>query len=498
MSVLLEIRGVSKSFFDNQVLKDICITLKHSEIHAVVGENGAGKSTLMKILAGVEKADSGEFILESNRVEIKTPSQAQSLGISTIFQDIQLIPSLSVVENIFVGRWPLHSLPLIPVINWKKAIAEAQRIFKYLNFEIDLFMKTGDLSFGQQKMVEIAKALCWKAKLLILDEVSAALNEIETDNLFNVLRRSKAMGVGIFFISHQINEVLKIADTVTVLHNGQLIETNAVTKINSQQIIQEMTGEDFVNRYPKMKRKIGPEVLRVSQLRDYRVLEDISFSIREGEIAGLTGLVGSGRTAVAKAIFGVNPLMAGKIYINNQEVMIKSPIDAIRHKIGFISEDRSEGLIFNMDMPSNITLAHLKGVIHHWILDLPLEKRITQDYVKRMGIKTTDITQKVGYLSGGNKQKVFIAKWLLSRAKIFIFDEPTKGLDVSSKVEVYNLINELILGGAAILLISSDLDELLGMSDRVLVMCRGKIVKELAGKDIREENIMYYYATEPL
>jgi len=487
----LKVENLSKSYGTQFALSDVSISIKPGEVHAVIGENGAGKSTLMKIIAGLERKTSGQFYMYGRQVAIDTPIQAQMLGIGIILQDIKLVPSLSVQENIFMGRW-IRRNKWLPLIDVKKQSEKAKELLRQLKFDIRLNEQVSRLGSGQQKMVEIVRALCWDSRLLILDEVTACLTDRETENVFNMIRRCKEMGISVFFISHKIDEVFKIADVISILRDGRLIHTFDKENFNVKTAVMDMSGEDFINRYPKIKQKIGKEILRLHDIWDGVFLKDFNLSLREGEILGLTGMVGSGRSSVAKAIFGINPIISGKILINNKEAVIKSPADAINHKIGYIAENRFDGLVLNFRMPENITLSTLKSVSNHSIINKHLEKSVTQDYAKRFMINNGNISQKVKTMSGGNQQKVMIAKWLLSSSKVFIMDEPTKGLDIASKVELYNLMNKVILKGGSILLISSDLNEIIGMSDRVLVVYKGRVAKELTNKDISETNIMYY------
>ena len=491
--LLLEMRNISKSYNGYPVLNNINLSLKFGEIHAIIGENGAGKSTLMKILAGVETCDFGEILMGGEPVSINSPDKAQKQGISIIFQESQLISSLNVIDNIFLGRWTLRPLKGLPIINWERTFSEFQNLLKDLGFDIDPYAKGSQLGAGQRKMVEIAKALCWKSKIIIIDEATAVLTDHETEKLFRIIDKIKAMGVSVFFISHKVNEVIKIADTVTILRDGELIDTCHAKNTDMKSIIYKMAGKEFVNRYPKLRKDIGREVLRVEHLQqDNSVLDDISFSLSKREIVGLTGLVGSGRSAVARAIVGLNTLSSGKIYIDGSEAVISCPADAVKNKIGFISENRDESLIFNFGVPGNISIADINSITTHCNMDLAMEKRLASEYMKQLGIKAKEPEQKVKYLSGGNQQKVMIARSMLTRARIFILDEPTKGLDIPSKVETYNLMNEFILRDGAILFISSDLGELIGMCDRILVLNKGRIVGELSGKEMKETDIVYY------
>lgn len=487
----LKVENLSKSYGAHLALSNISISIKPGEVHAVIGENGAGKSTLMKIIAGVERKTAGQFYMFGQQVSIETPLQAQTFGIGIILQDVKLVPSLSVMENIFMGRW-IRYKRWLPIIDVKKQGEKAKELLKFLKFDIKLTEQVSKLGLGQQTMVEIVKALCWSSKLFILDEVTACLNDYETENVFNIIRRCKEMGISVFFISHKIDEVFKIADKITILRDGEIAQTFDKENFNVKTAVMKMSGESFVNRYPKINQRIGKEVLRLCNIWDGVFLKDLSLSIKEREIVGLTGMVGSGRSSVAKAIFGINPIVSGKILINNKEVAIKSPLDAINNKIGYMSENRFDGLVPNFKLPENISLSTLKSVSNFFIIDKHLEKSIAKDYAKRFVINNGNISRKVETMSGGTQQKVMIAKWFLSSSKVFILDEPTKGLDIASKVELYNLMSKVVIKEASILLISSDLNEIIGMSDRVLVIYKGSVVKELTGKDITEANIMYY------
>lgn len=490
-SCVLELKEVSKTYNEHRVLNNVNFSLNSGEIHAVIGENGAGKSTLMNIIAGFEKMDAGEILINGQSVSSNSPFQAQSQGIRMIFQDIQLVPSLNVMENIFLGNWIYYNTKYLKVINKEKQYEETRKLLEFLNFNINPHLKISSLDAGQQKMVEIAKAVYWNSKILILDEVTAYFNDLEVINLFKILKKVKNMGHTIVFISHRINEVLKIADRVTILREGEIVQTTTISNFDKKSAVLKMSSNYFINRYPKIKPRIGNEALRLENVSNNR-LDHINFSLRRGEIIGLTGLIGSGRTAVAEAIFGINPALSGEIYIKRKLASIKSPYDAINHKIGYLPEDRKDSLVYEFGIAKNVSLSNISSVITNRTIDLKLEERIAVDYANRLGFTGNDVFKKVKFLSGGTQQKVMIAKWLLSRADVFIFNEPTKGLDIASKVEVYNLMNELILHDSAVLFISSDINELIGMCDRILVIYRGRIVGELFGEEKTESNIMYY------
>lgn len=489
---LLEVQNLSKSFYQQEVLKNININLKPGEIHAIIGENGSGKSTLMKILSGVFKKDGGDIYIEGKKVNIDSPGQATKLGISMIFQESMLVPSMSVIENIFLGRYEVRKPKWLSVINWKPAVKEAIKIFKNLNYNINIYDEVSTLAAAEKKMVEVAKALCSKSKIIILDEVTIGLNELERESLFKEIKRIKKMGVGIFFISQNINDVLSIADTITILKEGKEVITCATKDMDKSSIVSKIAENNSLQGYPKIKNKIGEEILRVDNISNDNILKDIKFTLHKGEILGLTGFAGSGRSSIARCIFGMDQTMSGKLYINNKEVNIKSPKDAVKLRIGYVKDDNDDDIIYSMTMAENITLSHLKGVTVNQVIDIPLEKKIVDYYINRLGIKGKEASDPVRYLSGGNKQKVALAKWLFSNSKIIIFDDPTNKLDVSSKVEIYNLMSELVLKGISILFISSNFNELIGMCDRILVMNKGRITKELKGSDMTRMNIIEF------
>ncbi len=489
---LLEVQNLSKSFYEKEVLKNININLKPGEVHAIIGENGSGKSTLMKILSGVFKKDRGDIYIDSKKVDIDSPKQATKLGISAIFQESMLVSSMNVVENVFLGRYELRKPKWLSVINWKALEKETKNIFEKLDYNINIYDEVSTLSVAEKKMIEIAKALCSKAKIVIFDEVTIGLNELEIESLFKEIKRIKKMGVGIFFISQNINDVLNIADTITILKGGREVLKCDTKDINKNSIISKIAENNSVHGYPKFKNKIGEEVLSLHNISNKTILKDVRFSLHKGEILGLTGFAASGRSSVARCIFGMDQTTTGKIYVNNKQVNIKSPMDAIKLRIGYVQDDIDGDIVYSMSMAENITLSHLKGVTVNEVIDTPLEKKIVRYYIHRLGIKGIELSDPVKYLSGGNKQKVALAKWLFSNSKIIIFDEPTNKLDISSKVEIYNLMSQLVLKGISILFISSNFDELIGMCDRILVMNEGKISKELKGAEMTRMNIIQF------
>jgi ribose transport system ATP-binding protein len=485
-------KSVSKKFPGVLALDGVHLDVKKGEVHLLVGENGAGKSTLVKILAGAYKKDSGEIILNDRTVEHLTPKHAQELGIGIIYQEFNLIPYLSVTENIFIGR-EIMSDKIPGKINWEKMHNSAQKILDDLHVDIPAKAIVRDLGIAQQQMVEVAKVLSLNSELIIMDEPTASLTNKEIENLFEIIRKVKQKGISIIYISHRMEEFALIGDRVTVMRDGKTIKTLNIKDTDTNELIRLMVGRELKEKFPKMSIPKGEEVLRVSGYSKKNVLNNISFHLCAGEILGVAGLVGAGRTELARAIFGLDRIESGELYVNGVKVKIRNPREAINAGIGFITEDRkSEGLVLSLDVGSNITLAGIDEFTKGIHIKLKKEKSVVKEYISKLKIKAYDSTQKAVNLSGGNQQKVVIAKWLLSKSRIFIFDEPTRGIDVGAKTEVYNLINELLKGGAAILFISSELPEILGMSDRIIVMCRGEITAELQAKEVTQEKILYF------
>jgi len=488
-STILEMNAITKTYPGVRALDEVTFHVREGEVHALVGENGAGKSTLMKILAGAEQADHGEIRLGGQPVQIPSPLRAMELGISIIYQEFNLVPYLSVAENIFLGREP--RLPL-GFIKWSQMVSEAQAILQRLGTNLNPRATVQSLSVAQQQMVEIAKAISVRAKIIAMDEPSATLTEHELENLFNLIRSLKEQGVSIIYISHRLEEIFEIADRVTVLRDGQVVGTNHVHEVDRQAIIRMMVGRELKEKFPKRPVEFGPEALRVEHLSRDGVLHDISFSVRRGEILGIAGLVGAGRTELARAIFGADRRDSGAIYVHGQWVRIRHPAEAIKHGLGLMTEDRKlQGLILGMVVRENNTLANLRAVSTLGFVNRRAEARATQGYVESLSIRTPSIEQVVRNLSGGNQQKVVLAKWLFTNSDILIFDEPTRGIDVGAKVEIYELMNELVAQGKAILMISSELPEVLGLSDRILVMHDGAVAGILNREEASQEKIMH-------
>ena len=485
----LEMRAITKTYPGVRALDGVSLTVGQGEVHALLGENGAGKSTLMKILAGAQSKDTGEILLDGQPVEIDSPQKAMSLGVSIIYQEFNLVPYLSAGENIFLGREPRASLP--GFVNFKALFTEAQRVLDNLGVKIDARMPVNRLSIAQQQMVEIAKATSRKSRLIIMDEPSATLTDHELRALFSLIRQLKTEGVSVIYISHRLEEIIEVCDRATVMRDGKWIATEDVKNLNREEIIRLMVGRELKDAIPKVPAPIGEPALEVRRLNRKGVLHDISFTLHKGEILGIAGLVGAGRTETARVIFGADSLDSGEILVNGCPVTIHSPQDAIKNGIGFVTEDRKhQGLVLGMTVRENSTLANLGAISSVGFINRSQEKQVAEKYRKDLATKTPTIEQAVKNLSGGNQQKVVLSKWLFTGSKILIFDEPTRGIDVGAKSEIYKLMNELAAQGVAILMISSELPEVLGMSDRILVMHEGKITGELPRSEASQERIM--------
>jgi ribose transport system ATP-binding protein len=488
---LLRLEGVCKSFPGVLALRNVDFSLYTSEVHALLGENGAGKSTLIKIISGVYGLDAGNLYVYGRKFVIANPRQAQRIGISTIYQELDLALDLTVAENITLGTSPTrHSLP--GFVDREAMRTQAQAILNRLQISIELNALVSDLPPAQRRMVAIAKALAVKSRIFIIDEPTAALSEREITALFKIIENLKAQGVGTIYISHRLEEAKRVADRATILRNGEKVTTVPIRDVTINDLIRLMVGRDVREQFPKKKAVIGKELLRVDKLTRQGVFQDVSFSVNQGEIVGLSGLVGAGRSEVARTIFGADRADMGKIYFLNREVNFKSPEEAINRGVGFVPEERKEqGILLSFSIRKNITLPILKGLTRFGFLNFHQEKIISNEYINRLQIKAISGESIVEYLSGGNQQKVVLAKWLCSCAKLFLFDEPTRGIDVGAKVEVYELMNNLVQEGGGILLISSELPEIMGMSDRILVLDRqGKLSAVFDRSEATEEKVL--------
>jgi len=488
-NIALNMHGITKRFPGVLALDNAGISVNRGESHALLGENGAGKSTLMKILAGAYTKDAGEIELFGEKVEIGTPHRAQDLGVSIIYQELNLVGALSVAENIFMGRLKTKGFGHI---DWAHIYAQAERILDELEADIDVRKPVNTLGIAQQQMVEIANALSKDARIIIMDEPTAPLTIKETEKLFSVIRKLKESGVTVVYISHRLEEVLQICDRATIMRDGKTVASDDISNLTLDDIIRHMVGREITEKYPRVEKEIGETVFKVENLSAGNLIRNITFEVKKGEILGIGGLVGAGRTETARAIFGLDPIRKGQIFINNVPKRIKSPGDAIAAGIGFLTEDRkNEGLVLISSVGKNITLATLHNYIVSGIhISGPMEQKTIVEYVDKLGIKTPSLNQLANFLSGGNQQKVVLAKWLLTNCDILIFDEPTRGIDVGAKIEVYNIINQLAKEGKAIVLISSEIPELLGICDRILVMARGHVSGILNRDDADQEAVM--------
>lgn len=488
--VILEVHKISKIFSKTVALDNVDFKLNRGEIRALVGENGAGKTTLVKILTGAYQPDGGEIFLKGKKTIIPNPNRAQILGISIVYQDFNLIPNLSVARNILLGREPQKIFGLIDFDELEK---KAKDLIKILGLNLNLDSLVSDLSVANQQMVAIVRALSVNPQILILDEPTASLADEDVQHLFHLIMNLKKKGVSIIFISHRLEEVFKIADSVTVLKDSKIVDTKGIHEVNQDQLIKMMVGREFVNIFPSKSKngKRGKPIFSIQGLNRSVVLKDIHFDLYKNEILTLAGLEGQGQKELVRSIFGIVPMDSGRIIVNSKEVKIKNPQDAIKAGIGFLSDDRkTEGLALCRPTSENISLLNLKKINTMGFIKREEEKRIVKKQIKDLGIKIEVPQQPVQYLSGGNQQKVIISKWLLPDPQIIIFEEPTIGIDVSTKVEIYHRLRKLASEGKGIIIVSSDMLEVIGMSDRVLVMFEGKINAEISGEDITEKEIM--------
>jgi ribose transport system ATP-binding protein len=486
---VLEMRNVTKRFPGVLALDDVSLTLRPGEVHCLVGENGAGKSTLMKILAGAQSADHGIILIGGEEVHIHSPHHAQQLGVSMIYQEFNLSPFLSVAENIFLGREP--RLGKSPFIHWKKMHADARAILDRIQIKLDVRRPVNELSIAQQQMVEIAKALSFNSKIIVMDEPSATLTDHELRALFKLILELKRQGIGLIYISHRLEEIFEIGDRCTVMRDGQYIDTKPVAELTREVIIRMMVGRELKDEFPRETFELGPERLRVEGLSRAGAFEDVSFTVHQGELVGLTGLVGAGRTEVARTIFGADRLTSGNIFLDGLAITVKSPQDAIRQGIGLLTEDRkSQGLVLGMTVRENTTLANLRALLRGPFIRQRQEHAVARQYVDDLRIRTPSVDQIVQNLSGGNQQKVVLAKWLFTQSKVLIFDEPTRGIDVGAKFEIYKLMHTLVRQGVVVLMISSELPEVLGMCSRILVMHEGRLAGQLMREEATQEKIM--------
>jgi rhamnose transport system ATP-binding protein len=486
---LLELRGVNKTFPGVRALDNVTFDVRPGEVHALLGENGAGKSTLIKIISGVYRPDGGEYLVDGQPANFNSPGQAQSKGISAIYQELGVYAELTVTENIFMGHMPRNRYG---ALNWRAARRDAWAILDSLDAtDLHVDKKVGSLSIGNRQRVEIAKALSQNARVLILDEPTAALTAHDVERLFNIVRKLRERGVALIYISHRLEEVFQLADRVTVLRDGQHVDTKLVAETNEADLVRMMVGRTLDNLYPKSEARIGNTVLRARDIVHLPMTRGISLELRQGEIVGMAGLIGSGRSEFAQVLFGITPATSGSIEVDGKSVIVRNPADAMSLGIAYVPEDRQrQGLIIPMSVRENTSLALLRLLVKGPFVDLQAEQRLATDSVTQLNIKTPSVRQLVRNLSGGNQQKIVIAKWLATKPRILIMDEPTRGIDVGAKFEIHRLMSTLAAQGLAILMISSDLPEVLGMSDRVVTVRDGQIVAEFTRAEATQENVV--------
>lgn len=483
---LLEFRHISKSFPGVKALEDINVDLYKGEVHILVGENGAGKSTLMKVLSGAYEATTGELYVEGKKIEKNSPRISEELGISMIYQELNLVPELSIASNIYLGH-ELHKGPFVDTAAQEK---RANEILSEIGVQIDSRTLVKHLSIGAQQMVEIAKALSRNAKVIVFDEPTSSLTDSEIEELFNIIRLLKKRNVGMFYISHRLEELFVIGDRVTVLRDGRQIKTDVISNMTMDSVIESIAGRKIENLFPHTRKQAGEPMLEIRGLTGEK-FSNVSMMVRAGEIVGVSGLVGAGRSEVARAAFGVDPYTAGEVRVCGQRLPSSSPARANRLGMCLLPEDRKvEGLALALSIRENIVISSLKAMNPSGIVAQKKEREVVQQSIRDLGIATSSMEKLAKFLSGGTQQKVVVAKWLLSQSNVFIFDEPTRGIDVGAKSSIYQLMDDLVGQGAAILMISSDLTEILGMSDRIYVMSGGSVVGEVDSADANQNDIL--------
>lgn len=489
-SKLLEMKGVSRKFPGVYALKGVDFSLESGEVHALLGENGAGKSTLMKILGGIYSIDEGQIFIDGEEVQINDVKDAQKYGISIIHQEIVLVPYLSIAENIYLGREPLTNAGFI---DQQTIYRSAQNFLDEFDLGLSASTPINKLTVAQQQMIEIIKAVSFNSKIIIMDEPTSSLSEKEVDFLFKTINHLKTQGVGIVYISHRMNELFEITDRITVMRDGTYIGTVRTKYTTNDKLIAMMVGRELTNYYVRDFAATGESILKVQNLTKKGVLENVSFELKRGEILGFSGLVGAGRSELMKCIFGLDSFDQGNIYVNGKKAVIKNPNDAIKNRIAYVTENRKEeGLFLIKSVQYNMTIKILDRFIKFVRVNSAYEKQQTNQYINELSIKTPSPEQTVGNLSGGNQQKVLISRWLATNPQVLILDEPTRGVDVGAKAEIYSIMNRLVKDGVSIIMISSELPEVINMSDRIAVMCNGKIQTILNKDQFVQETIMHY------
>ncbi|MDM5333468.1 sugar ABC transporter ATP-binding protein [Ureibacillus composti] len=488
---MIEMSGISKAFSGNVVLDKVEFKLADGEIHALMGENGAGKSTMMKILSGIYTKDSGNIKVDGQLVNFKSPKDAEKLGIHVIHQELNILPDLTVVQNLFLGKEKTYGKT--GILKNREMEKEAAELLSKLGFNINPKKRAGDLSVGQQQIIEIAKAIASEAKYIVMDEPTAALTDREIETLFKTVRELKEKGISFVYISHRMEEIFAICDRITILRDGQYIGVRNIPVTTFDEIVEMMVGRELGERFPTRQCEIGVTKLEVRNLSVNGLFENISFTVKKGEVLGVAGLMGAGRTEVAQTIFGYRKASNGEVFIDGKKVSIKSPIDAMKYGIGFVTEDRkTQGLVLDFSIQENIALANLEKCSSSGVINKSKQQSMVTKYIEELKIRTSGPEQSAKSLSGGNQQKVVIAKWLGTEPEILILDEPTRGVDIGAKKEIYHIINKLAESGVAILMISSELPEVIGVADRVIVMQEGKLTGEVMKKEMTQEIIMHY------
>lgn len=494
MEYVLELKNIYKSFPGVKVLEDVTLQVRPGEVHALMGENGAGKSTLMKILMGIYKADQGSIFLEGKETVIHGPKDAMSKGISMIHQELNTVLDMEVAENVFVGRELLKKgFEKLKIVDIARMREETGKYFREMNIDIDPRAKMRTLNVAEMQLVEIVKAISLNSRIIVMDEPTSAITEKEATVLFAQIERLKKQGVAIIYISHKMDEIFRISDTITVLRDGQWIGTKPAKELDNDMLIKMMVGRELTDIYPKDPVEIGDVILEVKNLSRGKKVRDASFSLRKGEVLGIAGLVGAGRSELVETIFGLYPKTGGQIFLHGKEVHIKSAADAIKNKMALITEDRKQtGLNLIVSVKENIASVSIGKLSNHGIVNDKKINEVSEKYIKELKIKTPDGNAIVGNLSGGNQQKVVLAKWLLDEPDIIIFDEPTRGIDIGAKRDIYLLINNLAKEGKAVIVISSEMAEVMGICDRILVMAEGRINGEVQREEFSQEVIMGY------
>ncbi|HEX6626119.1 MAG TPA: sugar ABC transporter ATP-binding protein [Pyrinomonadaceae bacterium] len=495
-SFALEMRGITKSFAGNTVLAGVDLAAAAGEVHALVGENGAGKSTLMKVLAGVHQPDAGEVSVDGRAVRFARPADALAHGVAMIYQELSLAPHLTVAENIFLGREPLSFAPLA-VVNRREMNERAARLLAGYGFRLDARARVGRLSAADRQLVEIARATAEARRVIVMDEPTSSLTAHEVEELFRLIRDLKARGLAVIYISHRLEELERIADRLTILRDGRAVYAGKWGELSRDEIIRHMAGRELKEIFPPRSAEVGGALLRVERLTRAGKFEGVSFEARAGEVLGLAGLAGAGRTELVEAVFGAQRADSGEIHLDGARVAEARPDRSVARGLGLLTEDRKRtGLCLNLELGKNLTLANVRALLKNWRLERGRERAAAREYIEKLHIRPPDPEKTVGRLSGGNQQKVLLARWLFAGSRVFLLDEPTRGVDVAARAEIYRAINKLAEGGAAVVMVSSDLPELLGMADRILVMRRGRLVAELNAGETTQEEILRHAAVE--